>query len=519
MADILTLTRDDILNAFLRDYRSGVPDANTSTNSDAWVKGTAVADVCLPFYANGIQLGRDAFPGSASESALKLFGSTYNVPRLGAINASGTVTVNASVAMTIGDGAPLVNPTTGENYKTVGATVIPSGTLTATAFVVALDPGTGGNADPGTVLNFTATPPGLDPVATVLSVSGGDAEWTTGRWAKEILLRMRQAPRSGNIAHFIALGLTLPGLEQTFVYPALRGRGTMDIVLTTSAASGSRVAGTALISQYFGTLQYGAQATGGAFIPGIPADVLANTAVSPVVEQQTDVLIGYEASAANPFDVWPPAGDVGDSTTWYTVKTSVSSITAFTVQHPTTGTSVAPIAGNTIGIFFPSVGYAKATILGVTVSGSDWDITTTAWTPTPTETSLSAGKVITPWCSQLPLIAGPPDSGSLALSGAVPTFFAGLGPGEMTPLTTTDTTRRRRWPRTTDTDPLTGLVEWPTDVTGRLAAQILDATDAADLTATTNGSTAKTPDVPLAAYIGTPPSILVLNVLSLIRTG
>jgi hypothetical protein len=165
----------------------------------------------------------------------------------------------------------------------------------------------------------------------------------------------------------------------------------------------------------------------------------------------------------------------------------------------------------TIGAFFPSVGIAKTRILSVTPVGPDWRLTVQPWSPAPSDAAPLVGTTLVPWNSQLLYLCGAPRPGSRALSGAVPDYFAALGPGEMTPLTAKDTTRRRRWPRITDTDPLTGRVEWPTDVTARLAAAIADATDAVDLDVRAMPGFAPTPFVPLAAYIGAPPSILALS--------
>lgn len=523
MADLVVLNRDQIMENYLRDFRSGVPDANTATNSDPWVRAKAIADVVLPIYSNALVIAKDVFPATASETALGRFGSTYGVPKLGEINASGTGVSTSNVPIIIADGSELTNPSTGVGYRTLGATVIGVG-LSATTYVVALDPGVSGDADPGTILNYTNPPPGVSPIFTVESVAGGDSAWSNARWAKEILRRMRQAPRGGNIAHFIEIALTIPGIEQAFVYPALRGRGTMDLCITTSAASGSRVAGTATINRYFGALQGGAKSQGGGFIPGIPEDVLSNTQVHAAVAQPTNLLIGFSASAANPFGAWPPKGVgfsvPGDPTSWYKVTAAVS-LVSFTVGLPAAGTAVGPTAGKIIGAFFPSVGFCKATILSVTGAGA-WTVTTSSWVGSdnvavPTELAAAfVGTVFVPWCSQLSLLAGAPVTGSLALSGAVPDFFAGLGPGEMTALTVSDTTRRRRWPRTTDTDPLTGTVEWPTNITARAQAAAIDATDAADLTLTTSAGVVTTPAVPSSAYIGTPPSILTVGTITVI---
>lgn len=135
-----------------------------------------------------------------------------------------------------------------------------------------------------------------------------------------------------------------------------------------------------------------------------------------------------------------------------------------------------------------------------------------SWSPTPTETTITVGTVLSPWCSQLPLIAGPPtDATGDGLSGAVPEYFAKLGPGEMTPLTADDLSRRRRWPFIGDISPFDGQALFPSDVTARLS--ISSTTDAMDFSVTAD---IKAPSVPDASFIGTPPSILTINAITVI---
>lgn len=505
-------TRDEIVAGYLRDIRHGTPKAATGENSDAWVRAQAIANALLPIHDNAVKLANEAIPTTASEAGLGRAGRTYGVPKLGDFCAAGTVHVRGSFVTVVADGNGLVNPATGVRYRTVGDVLLAPPAYTGVLFVVALEPGVRGNVDPSTALQFEATPPGVESIAVVESISGGDAAWSNARWAKEILRRMRQAPRAGNVAHFLALGLCVPGVEQLFVYPALRGRGTMDVCVVTSAASGSRVAGIALLTKVGGALQFGARAPGGEFVPGIAEDVFANTNIVAAVAQPTELLVAYRASATSPFAAWPPFGpgqatpsDVGS---WYRVG-SATSLVDFVIARPTKGLVVPPPVGATIGAFHPSVGFAKTRILAVTPSGADWRVTVQPWAPSPKETTVLPGTTLVGWNAQLPAICGPPRAGSLALSGAVADYFAALGPGEMTPLTAKDRTRRRRWPRSTDTDPLSGRVEWPTDVTTRLGAAIASVTDAIDLEARVMSGFPATPFVPLGAYIGAPPSILV----------
>jgi len=503
VADFYLPTQDEIRDQILRDYRLEIPGAVTTEGSDLWARATVLAQTLLPIYANGDALSREALPDTAaSDKALIRWARIAGVAKLGASAAVGSATVSSSVSTVIPSGTVLRNPTTGAMFSTVGATVFAS-PGTAAAFLVASATGTQGNALAGTSLEFVATPPGISPTATVITLAGGDAAWTNARWATEILRTLRARPAAGNVAHIIALAETIPGVEQAFVYPALRGTGTLDVVVMTSAASGTRVASASLLSRVSGALRFGARAPSGEFLAGIPADVYENTVVSCAVAQPTPFTLGYQASRLSPFGAWPPATSTSylDSTQWYNIYAyyPTPNLTSFIVNVPGSGSPVSPKVGQSIAVWFPSVGFSKATITAVSGTGT-WTVTVGGWSPAPTETAVPL-TTITPWCDQL-----------IPLSTAIFAYFATLGPGEMTPLTSDDIARRCRWPRTSDTNPITGEVEWPTDVGGRLTAAIYTATDAQDVELVV---ATKTPAVPLASYLGSPPSVLTCGAVIL----
>ena len=501
MADSFYMpTLDEIVADYLRDIGLEIPGAVTSSGSDYEATGRVLSQTLLPLYKNGAILSRESFPDLAiSQAGLVRWSVVSGVTQQGASYSDGTANVSASIATTIPDGSFLRNPSTGVIYKTVGTTSV-SPTPTP-AFIVATSVGVTGDAEPGTTLEFLSVPPGVNPVATVVSLSGGGDAWSNAKWASEILKALRARAGGGNIPQLLALCMAIPGVEQAFVYPALRGSGTLDFCIVTSAASGSRVAGVSLLGKVTAALRFGAKAIGGDMIFGLPADVFENTSVAAATAQSVDVTLGYQASLVNPWAAWP-ASKASDSSTWWTASGSVSS---FTVSGSVL--MLGPAPGSEIAIFFPSVGFVKGTITSSTAGGPGTYTITVAWQTTPAETSIPTGTIVMPWNPMLPKLAGAPVSGSLSLSGAIFDYFAGLGPGEATTLLPEDVTRRCRWPRQSDTDPITGEIEWPTDIGGRLLANVYAATDTPSVTLVSASAT--TPFVPASAFIGTPPSILV----------
>ena len=387
--------------------------------------------------------------------------------------------------------------------------------MSGTLPILAVTAGLGGNVAVGTSLTFVSTPPGLGTTATVAAggISGGDDAWTNARWAREICNALRARAGSGNVPQILQLCASVAGVEQAFVYPALRGSGTLDIIITTSAASGTRTPSTILLAKVAATLRFGTRA-GSEMIPGLPDDVFENTVVSGAVPVSVDATIGLQASTVNPWAAWP-VSHASDNATWWAVSASAS-LLSFTVTAAS-GVPAGPAIGNAIGIFFPSVGIVRGIITSSTPGApGSFAVTVASWSTTPLEPTVPVGSTVLPWNANLPKIVGAPVAPSRAPSGALGDYFAGLGPGEMTPLTADDVTRRCRWPRQSDTNPITGEIEWPTDVAGRLLARIYDATDSQLVTLAAVNVT--TPAVPAAAYLGTPPAILVPRTIVVLPT-
>jgi uncharacterized phage protein gp47/JayE len=507
---LATKTTDEIRSEFLRDMRLLIPGAKTQDGSDYFAIGSALAGVVAPIYANGRYFENEFDPRTASEAALQRLANIYGVLKRGAEYSSGTVTVSTSYPTSLPDGSILVNDSTGDRYETVGITPV-GGSLAATANVIAVDPGSAADADPGTSLTLESPPPGFNPKAVVVSISGGDDAWDKKRWADEILKVIRSRPMAGNIAHVLAIANAVAGVEQAFVYPALRGSGTLDVVVVTSQNSGTRVAGTALLNRVAGALQFGVQESGGVFLPGIPEDVYKNTRVHAAVEEDCTLNIGYKASKQNPFAAWPPTVDFNDEDSWYKV-TSATSATLFVVGVPSVGTPVAPVAGDEISIYFDSVGFVKG-VIGAVSGAGPWTITMASWSTTPSDAP-NVNAVVTPWSSQLQGIATF-TKGKRA--GAAMDYFATLGPGEMIGLTEDDVTRRRRWPRVGDKSPYDGAALWPTDMSKRMIALLAQQTDGVDFDIS---SSPQSPSVPSGSHLdaGAPPSILTpyqINVIPL----
>ncbi len=514
-SEFYTPTRDKIVADYLRDIALEIPDAVTGDGSDYLATGNALGNALLPIYANGEFNARESMPDLATDKGLTRWSRATGMPKLGEQFSEGTVIVSASFGTSVQDGQQLRNPATRALYKTVGDTAISPITLQGRAYVVALATGPASDLVSPATLEFISVPPGVSPTASVEAISGGAAAWSTPRWATEIMRSMRARAAAGNVAHIQALAMAVPGVEQAFVYPALRGSGTNDVIITTTAAAGTRIAGRSLLMKVSAAIRFGIRSPGGDLIPGLPAHTFNRTTISAVIQLPTNLLLRLKASKANPFTAWPPAPPVGaDPLLYLYTVTASTSPTSFTVAAPGVGAPVKPAVGTTVCLFFPSVGFVKSTITSISAGASPWTITTAAWSSTPSETTVPGGSSIMPWSPMLAQLVAPHVVGSAGASGIISDYFASLGPGEMTPLLAGDVTRRCRWPRQSDKNPVSGVVEWPTDVGGRLASAIFDGTDAQDVSVAAMAGSVLTPPVPLASYIGTPPTVLRVGQLT-----
>jgi uncharacterized phage protein gp47/JayE len=93
----------------------------------------------------------------------------------------------------------------------------------------ALDPGSAGNLDPGTVLNIVTPPPGIDPIATVAEMDNGNDIETDEELRTRVLLRIREPPMGGDKTDYVEWTLRVPGVTRAWCYPLEMGMGTCTV--------------------------------------------------------------------------------------------------------------------------------------------------------------------------------------------------------------------------------------------------------------------------------------------------
>jgi uncharacterized phage protein gp47/JayE len=118
---------------------------------------------------------------------------------------------------------------TGRDYETTEQVFLAAGGQVTPAPTRALDPGIGGNLEPGAGMALTSNVPGLDPVAIVLIMDGGVEEESEDHLRARVLLRIREPPMGGAATDYEQWALAVPGVTRAWCYAMEMGIGTCTV--------------------------------------------------------------------------------------------------------------------------------------------------------------------------------------------------------------------------------------------------------------------------------------------------
>jgi uncharacterized phage protein gp47/JayE len=94
--------------------------------------------------------------------------------------------------------------------------------------IIALQGGSIGNLDPGTLLSLPNTVSGISSVA-VTSLSGGTDDETDDELRARVLERIREPPMGGDADDYVQWALSYPGVTRAWCYPLEMGIGTVTV--------------------------------------------------------------------------------------------------------------------------------------------------------------------------------------------------------------------------------------------------------------------------------------------------
>jgi uncharacterized phage protein gp47/JayE len=478
--------RDEERDRYRRDYElrkrtGGGAPVDTGPGTEVWIEASTLADLTAPIHADAVTIANGVTRATATGDALIAWARRMGTDKLPAVGASGAVVITASAGgTTIREGDEI--KIAGLRYEVLVGRLYYDGDQVPIAGV---DTGPGSDQQPGVVGKWSAPRPGLGPYATVVAqgdgtgLSGGSDVESDEELRNRLNDLAANPPASGNDAEYRAVAQRTAGLsiQQVFTYDAIKGPGTIGLVLTLRPSR-----------------------PGGNRIPSAPQLAELAPALIGSMPGNDGVLVG--ALAADPVDValrvtWGRAvPGWQDLAPWPTYQAGVmTQVKTGTTPSPTafrlTGCASTPPVGATVAFFDkPNGAFRPKKFLTVTSLGfGDYDVTCdvsngasdTSYTPYATQP-------LCPWSDSLATLATP----MLA-------YFDTLGPGEQVDPPFFDPgLRQRRLPPSP--------AEWPAVVTNRAIAPLFRLPAVGDVTL-------QLPAVPYATPTGSPGALSYLTTL------
>jgi uncharacterized phage protein gp47/JayE len=226
-------TLAELRDRIRRDFNARIPGADALLRvSNLRVVADVFAGLVTRHYQYQVWLSRQLFPDTAEQPFLDRWAAIWGVTRREAVAAVGSVAVTGAAGAVVPAGTEWQRGDRVRYAAVEGATLAADGT--ATAAVLATEPGELGNAAAGTSLTTTASVPGLAWEALVAPpgcVGGADAE-TDEELRFRLLARIQAPPHGGAASDYILWTLEIPGVDRAWVYPLEGGGGTVVVRFT-----------------------------------------------------------------------------------------------------------------------------------------------------------------------------------------------------------------------------------------------------------------------------------------------
>lgn len=229
-------TIEEIYDEMLSVFRTET-GAEASAVSDLSVRLYAVAAQVYGLYAQADWLSRQCFPQTAQGEWLDRHAALRGLERRGAVRAEGNirffVDVPAAADLTIPAGT--VCATAGmTRFETAAEAVLHSGESSVLVPAQAVEPGQGGNVPAGSVLAMAVPPVGIGACVNPEAFTGGADAEDDEALRSRVLETYRRMPNGANAAFYEQGALSFDQVSACTVLPRNRGRGTVDVVVSTA---------------------------------------------------------------------------------------------------------------------------------------------------------------------------------------------------------------------------------------------------------------------------------------------
>lgn len=204
---------------------------------DLEVRLYAVAAQVYGLYVQGEWLGGQCFPQTAGGEYLDRHAALRGLERRPPLKAEGSLRfyVDQPAAADLTIPAGTVCTTAGLiRFETLTAGVLRSGERTVDVAARAVEAGAAGNVPAGSVLAMTVAPVGISGCGNPQAFTGGADRESDETLRRRVLGSYRRMPNGANAAFYEQGALSFERVVAAAVVPRPRGRGTVDVVVTTA---------------------------------------------------------------------------------------------------------------------------------------------------------------------------------------------------------------------------------------------------------------------------------------------
>lgn len=443
---IVVFQRDEIRDAYLRDYSIRNPAGSTAVGQQPYIDASVTADTLVPVYANAVQIGNGLAVQTMSTDQLDNEIQRLGSRRIDPVGAVGYAIAQGSAGGGVIFAGDEIKTASGLRYQCTATRIYLPGAFVP---IQGLDTGPTTNQVPGTAMTWSSARPGISPNAVVAMQSNGTglgggslAEADADLVLRIIALRAKP-PASGNDAEFQKAILATPGLaiQQPFTFPAICGAGSTGFTFTLrpSSPGGNRIPAPTQL-----------EAARAYLVGRFPKD----DGIFACLLVATPLTIHLQPTWAPQAPAWT------DATTWplYVAGDAVlvdgaAAPTATSVRLTTGTSTTTPQIGQTIAFYdAPNAFFRRKKVLsvGVVVADKSWDLVfDTSNAASDTSYTPVAGQPACPWSDSLQSLVTP-----------LVAYFDGLGPGEQVDTFFDPGYRQRRSPQ--------APAAWPNALTNRI---------------------------------------------------
>lgn len=231
------ITIDEIYSNLKESFeeRSGL---TMDDGGDMALRFYALAAELVSLWAQSDYVNRQCFPQTASGESLDRHAALRGLTRGGAVKARGTIRFSISSARTrdlyIPAGVRGMTMSQTEFITTEEAYLL-TGETYCDVPAEAVYAGKSGNVAANEIINIQNAPVGIRMITNPLPFTGGEDEESDEDLRERVAKSYGNISNGGNIAYYEKQALNIAGVAAVKVLPRNRGRGTVDIIISSDS--------------------------------------------------------------------------------------------------------------------------------------------------------------------------------------------------------------------------------------------------------------------------------------------